>query len=348
LAILSEHSFGVRCVALSADARWLASVGDIYDGFIFVWALGTRIASPRLQGSNKCITTVNAMTWMGKSIVTVGVRHVKVWRPDLSNAPSPVKSKFKSDLKDSVPSSPSSKAINGRNCILGSLIESDFTCVADISDAMAIIGTNNGDICLLDDRSGNQTLTAIRKESYAIASISADRDNREVWIGGARGHIRCVSFAELEAAPSPKTLDASVMDSTISTKDLADQANIIALGLFKHCLVTIDSTRCLRLLPRTVSSSRRPPLKEFPSHQRPVLGTLLASSVDSLDRCFMSYDAAGEVILWDHEGNFQATYGIPLEQLPYEEGIEVNELTVIKPSVSGRFVVAGDKYGILR
>ena len=38
--MLTEHSnFGIRSVAFSPDSRWLCSLGNINDGFIFLWSI---------------------------------------------------------------------------------------------------------------------------------------------------------------------------------------------------------------------------------------------------------------------------------------------------------------------
>lgn len=139
LTTLNEHSnFGIRSVAFSADSRWLCSLGNINDGFIFLWSI-SKNGSARLHASNKCVSSVQEIAWMGTSVISVGTRHVKVWRHDPEPA-SPTKGR--SELikgYEIPPASPVPKAFSGRNCILGSLIDAVFTSVVAISQSKAIL-----------------------------------------------------------------------------------------------------------------------------------------------------------------------------------------------------------------
>src|SRR5271169_665927 len=94
LVILNEHTFGVSAVAFSPDARYLASIGAPNDGFLYVWSINTRTGAARLHSSNKCTSFIRGMVWMGGSIITVGTRHVKVWRVEDGVTSSPSKQKF--------------------------------------------------------------------------------------------------------------------------------------------------------------------------------------------------------------------------------------------------------------
>ena len=70
LAILNEHTFGVRAVAFSPDQRYLASLGSPNDGFLYLWSINHRTGAAKLHSSNKCTSFVKQMLWLGKSIVT--------------------------------------------------------------------------------------------------------------------------------------------------------------------------------------------------------------------------------------------------------------------------------------
>lgn len=70
LAILNEHTFGVRAVAFSSDQKYLASLGSPNDGFLYVWSINQRTGAPKLHSSNKCTTSIKQMIWLGNSIVT--------------------------------------------------------------------------------------------------------------------------------------------------------------------------------------------------------------------------------------------------------------------------------------
>lgn len=70
VAILSEHTFGVRAVAFSADGRYLASIGHPNDGFLYVWSINPRTGGAKLHSSNKCTSNIKQMLWLGKNVVT--------------------------------------------------------------------------------------------------------------------------------------------------------------------------------------------------------------------------------------------------------------------------------------
>jgi WD40 repeat protein len=70
LSALSEHSFGVNCVAFSPDSRYLASLGSSQDGFLYIWSINIRTGAATLHASNKCVSNINKMTWMGNKLIT--------------------------------------------------------------------------------------------------------------------------------------------------------------------------------------------------------------------------------------------------------------------------------------
>lgn len=70
VAILNEHTYGVRAVAFSADGKFLASIGHPNDGYLYVWAINQRTGAAKLHSSNKCTSNIRQMIWLGKNIVT--------------------------------------------------------------------------------------------------------------------------------------------------------------------------------------------------------------------------------------------------------------------------------------
>jgi WD40 repeat protein len=70
LAVLNEHTYGVRAVAFSRDQKYLASLGAPNDGFLYVWSVNQRTGATKLHSSNKCTSSIKQMIWLRNSIVT--------------------------------------------------------------------------------------------------------------------------------------------------------------------------------------------------------------------------------------------------------------------------------------
>jgi WD40 repeat protein len=70
LSILTEHTVGVRSVSFSPNSQYLATLGEVNDGFLFVWTVSLKTGSARLHSTNKCINIVRHMGWTGQSLVT--------------------------------------------------------------------------------------------------------------------------------------------------------------------------------------------------------------------------------------------------------------------------------------
>ena len=70
LSILNEHTIGVRGLAFSANSQCLATLGDVNDGFLFVWTISLKTGSAKLHSANKCTSFVRDMCWMGQTLIT--------------------------------------------------------------------------------------------------------------------------------------------------------------------------------------------------------------------------------------------------------------------------------------
>ena len=66
MTILSDHSFGVSSIAFSQDSQWLCTLGNEYDGFIFIYTINVKTGTAKLHSSNKC-SNVRRVTWVRRS-----------------------------------------------------------------------------------------------------------------------------------------------------------------------------------------------------------------------------------------------------------------------------------------
>ena len=346
LSILSDHSFGISSVAFSDDSSWLCTLGNQYDGFILIYSINAKTGSAKLYSSNKC-SNVHRVTWIGHSVVSIGMRHVKVWRIPVSP------SKTRLELDDhgiGAPESPTPKAFAGRNCLLGLLMDATFTSVTAISDCRAILCTAQGDICLLDDSNRTQRLERVAQVDFGILCVVFDHTSRLVWIGGRQGTTRSMHLDTLIKPIIPITpRDRTSLFSSAIVEVVPD---IMAIGLLHGRIITLDSHRIIEI--RGVSDTERASeedsgSKRLPAHESAVLGVfslLPKSRTDGPD--FLTFSARGTVLFWLLDGTCTGSTKIHLDQPVYPEDGDTNDLKIVVPLGSDEQLLSGDTMGILR
>jgi len=57
-------------VAFSPNSKFLATLGEVNDGFLYIWNVNTKNGVATLHASNKCTTTIKQIAWMGDTLVT--------------------------------------------------------------------------------------------------------------------------------------------------------------------------------------------------------------------------------------------------------------------------------------
>lgn len=340
LSILSDHSFGITSIAFSHDSRWLCTLGNNYDGFILIYSINARTGSAKLYSSNKC-SNVHRVTWMGYSVVSIGIRHVRIWRtPRLeldNNCIGP-------------PGSPTPKPFEGRNCLLGSLMEATFTSVAAISDCRAILCTAQGDICLLDDSHRTQRLVRVAQVEFGILCAVFDHTNGLLWIGGRQGTTRSMHLDNLIKPTIPIVLPVTTLP--FSTTSSGTVPEIMAIGLVRGRVITIDSHRIIEIrgVADTIRASEMDfDSKKLPAHESAVLGVsslLPKSRVEGPD--FLTFSARGTVLFWLLDGTCTGSMKILLDQPIYPEDGDTNDLKIVVPLESEKHLLSGDKMGVLR
>ncbi|KAI9826175.1 MAG: hypothetical protein M1819_007431 [Sarea resinae] len=351
LAVLSEHGHGVRCVAFSPNSQFLASLGTMNDGFLYIWAVNPRTGSARLLSSNKCTSHVRHMAWMGNKLVTVGTRHVKVWRVEDPVTYSP--SKQRSMLEGTPQATPvasAPKSLPGKNCLLGSLIESTFTCVAHISHDKAIICTEKGDVCLLDDSDGAQRLSRVAHAGFPVNSVTVESGSSFAFVGGINGNIKTLVLEDLTAPRTPTT-PSSRPGSPRKFHSNDHVADLVAMGSMGDHLVTVDTKHAIKIIdvkPDMGVPQAGSPLLQLPAHPDAVRGVRILPETNNFGSSFFTWSAGGIILFWSVDGTFRGEMGVELEQLLTSEDDIPNELKVVQASPKADFFVSGDKYGVLR
>ncbi|PWY89400.1 WD40 repeat-like protein [Aspergillus sclerotioniger CBS 115572] len=346
LSILTEHTFGVRGLAFSSDSQYLATLGDVNDGFLFVWSVNLKTGSAKLHSTNKCTSYVRDMCWMGQTLITVGVRHVKVWRLPDARPASP-----RSRLTVEAPSiSPNHtpRAFSGRNCLLGSLAESTFTSVASISDRESVVGTDTGALCFVDDSEGSQKLSVVQHMEFGIASLAVDSYRSCVWVGGRGGQIQQCTFEKIRSSTVP-------LSPALSGRSSAEQGfkgpAIVCLGSLGSHLVTVDMTNAIDIYSSNNVSEdvdQRDAQNRICAHRDGVLGIRPLQTPNQLEADFFTWSRKGTVNFWNTQGKCKDSRTIALEHPAGNDEDISNELKVVRTTDDMDRFFSGDKFGVLR
>lgn len=335
LVSITEHTFGVTAVAWSADSRWLATLGAANDGFLYIWKIDPRTGAARLFQQNRCTSYVKDMVWLGNSLITLGVRHVKMWKIEEVVTTSPTKSKF---LGDSMYAPPTSKTLPGRNVLLGSLLDATFTCAA-VDGKNVIICTEAGDVCIFDDDDKQVKLLKVLNMSFEIQSIIIRGDF--AYVGGREGR-----FAKLEVPGIMDAQDTSVI-STSSTPN-----GVIAMGFLVDKIVTMDGRQSIEIW----NADHVPGNKAvgdtcitIPGPGEPISGIQSLQRPNRMDAAFYTWSKSGTVAFWDLDGRIKLSIDVPVEfSEPDNEYGPANQLTYARVSKYGKYLVTADSQGVLK
>ncbi|SPQ27275.1 545119d8-e391-4d74-8e0b-e75eb370e885 [Thermothielavioides terrestris] len=339
LVSISEHSFGVRAVAWSPDTKYLASLGAANDGYLYLWKVDPRTGAVKLFQQNRCTSFVKGMVWMGNNLITLGVRHVKVWRVEDGLDPSPTKQKFPSDGQVPATLPQAQKPLPGRNILLGSMLEATFCCALPVSDDKTIICAETGGVCLLDDANKQMKLAKVLDLGFSISCISGRGEN--IYIGGKEGEFAIISLESILAGSPEPAVHSSRMVPGLTT-----------MGFLAENLVTIDSKRSIDIWsPDYVPGTPKKDSEHIPipGLGAPIVGIQRLSAPNKLGASFFTWSGQGRVTLWDLEGMIRSTFDIPIDQVDMgPESDPVNQVVVVRATNDGSLFIAGDKLGVLR
>ena len=344
-SILSDHSFGISSVAFSDDSHWLCTLGNTFDGFILIYSINAKTRAARLHSSNKC-SNVHRVIWMGDSrVVSIGIRHVKVWRTHVS--PSKIKPEL-DNISIGSPKSPAPKTFAGRNCLLGPLMNATFTSAAAISHCRAFLGTAQGDICLLDDSNEMQQLERVAHVDFGILCVLVDHACGLIWIGGREGNVMSMHLNNLvkPTAPVVPPVPTPALQST-GPNVVPDT---IAIGLVRGRIVAVNSHRIIEirgLVDTAGGSVTDADSKRMPAHESAVLGVsdLLPKRLNGPD--FFTW-SRGIVLFWLLNGTCTGSLEIHLDQPVSPEDGDTNDLKKVVPLGSDELLLSGDRMGVLR
>lgn len=335
-------------MAFSPDSQYLASLGAANDGFLYVWRINERNGAATLFASNKCTSNVTQIAWMGNKLVTIGTRHVKIWRVEQSNPSTPAR---QNDLLQSL-TTPDHRTLLGRNCVLGDLLEATFTTIVPLDSARAILCSDKGTVCLLTDFDGHQRFVKLRDVPFAVTAAILSPEN-QILIAGDQGELQSMNIENLEhgSKASSKTHFKPRAPFPLAEVSRSSQMDpTVAFVALQDLIATLDCRGVIRLMRLGTAKEQSPSwacVYKLPAHGGPVLGVRALDENNGPQASFFTWTGDGTVMFWDAEGRCKMTITIDIEQLASEDGIP-NELKVAKYWSSRNCIITGDKYGIMR
>ena len=354
LSIMSEHSFGVRAVAFSPDSQFLATLGDINDGFLFIWSVNPKSGATRLHSTNKCKVDVRDMVWLGNNLITVGTRHVKIWQVSDAQKGSPARrARLRTDLEAT--HSPAPMPLPGRNILLGSLIDSTFTCVTPISNHEAIACTEDGRVCLLEDGGGISGLKVLKRTRAGIFAVACEESLGRIHFGDAMGGVSTENIDKLrQMARSPRRVSSEVTGKSPrspSSPDVPEGENarrpqgrsICALRCLPGIVISMAKDSTIKLID--VSCKPQQPPNRLSSHDHPAQGLQVLPS-STTRGAFYTWTAKGEIKFWD-------TKGLPLEsrkvftEVATEPDDCSNDMAAVHYCLELDCLIFGDQIGVI-
>jgi WD40 repeat protein len=258
---------------------------------------------------------------------------------------SPSKRRFALDgTPQPVTVQPILKTLAGRNVLLGPLVEATFTTLAAISDHKAIVCTEKGDVCLLDD-SESQKLVKLANTGFFITCLAIDVEAQRVRIGGRNGRMKSMGLDELLNPNTPPESPKPVSESGSVT----DPSHICAMGYAGSSLITVDSKHSIEISsPDSDLADPKMLNTPFPAHGDAVLGVVLLSPENKMNASFLTWSANGTIVFWDIDGSSRASLKVEVEQVSSGDDDPANQCQIVRASKDAEFLVTGDRYGVLR
>lgn len=246
------------------------------------------------------------------------------------------------------PGTPVPKTLSGRNCLLGTLSNHTFTCIASFSDTEAVVGSDTGALCLLSEVEGNQKLSLVKYMEFGITSLAVDTVRESMWLGGHEGQIERFTFEALRSSVASSPVS---VDRTSVFRKTRRESSITSMGFLSSHLVVIDAKRSIRLysVDNLYDDGQQNNAGTLlPAHKDAVLGIRPLRSPNDLNAEFFTWSSGGAVNFWDSQGRYRSSQSVDLDKLSSGEDDTSNELKVVCATDNMSFFVTGDRLGVLR
>ncbi|KAF3482810.1 WD repeat protein [Arthroderma uncinatum] len=128
------------------------------------------------------------------------------------------------------------------------------------------------------------------------------------------------------------------------------KAAIVSMGIIDTHMITVDSTRTLRICPLDpLSKDNIETVADVSvsAHRDSVLGISTVETPNTRSAEFFTWSCGGTVRFWNVKGTCCDTYKVDLEQLSDDDD-DANELKVLRATGGIKMFVSGDRYGVIR
>lgn len=318
------------------------------DGFLYIWNIDHRLGTANLVAANKCTSNIRDIKWMGTNLITVGIRHVKIWRVGRGPISSPSKRFTQSDATFTLASPTKTSTIAGRNCVLGDLLHRNFTALVAISTEKIIICTDQGEVCLLEDSEDSPSITLVAHVGFPIESATLFSDTHIVFGGGQMRTMRVSDLISMEGLKA-----RGVPQPSFPVLSVTGHAQVLALGSLAKALVTVDSQRAMQFVaaPRDCKFDGEmcsELLHRFQSHNGPIQGLQTLQMEQYSNVAFMTYSSNGMILFWDYDGSLMRHLHADSYNTKDNDDMFENELTTACAFRLEPILLLGDKFGIIR
>ncbi|EMR08900.1 hypothetical protein PNEG_02683 [Pneumocystis murina B123] len=325
---ISGHTFGIKCLSFSSDSRYLASVGFLHDATINVWLIIDKTNTIKRIASNRVTSLVRDLSWMGITIVTCGLRHVKLWKWEEEEV-----SKTSNIGKTSV--------LEGKNIILGTMSDEDFMSIRSLGKESVILCSSKGEICIVFE--GDRSVKRIFNVGYEISCIDINNIDNLLWVAGKRSEIEAYKIYEL--LDKNNFQEEFKKEMVKSLKPLKPNSGILAIACdYSGNLVVVDGDHSICIIDTNDESKNQ----IIGGSSTKMMGVKNLHK-NFLNAILMTWSISGTVSFWDENEACILTINIAIEQPENisEETIK-NELKVVQYNHHDEELIIGDCYGMIK
>lgn len=225
------------------------------------------------------------------------------------------------------------------------------TSLEHIADSRIYSGTEQGDICLLDDGDQSQRLEKVAHVDFRVLCVSVGASQDSVIVAGSEGRVKILLLQDLERSEvilDPADLSSRSSPTPGNVGFRRTLPSILAVGyLCKDRIFTVDSahTLCIRSVEQAEDEDPTKCLKQIAAHDSAVLGVSVLRQPNSQAADFFTWSSQGTALFWTLDGTCTYTLEVSLDQESISEFGDANELKVLRASPTDGLFVFGDKYG---